>query len=252
MSKNYWISSKKDVYGQWCASFDDQNIGVDRALPFLTSVLEAGERERVFRVKQTIQPFPYSELMNHSYGQHLKYLLEEEEEIMFFQHLSRAYPVSALRGGRSLAPTLTPASLCYYDVDGNINESEVTDMGELLEQLHGSEIDVFEDRGEIYPNPPIEISGEIPNSPRHEVDAFYLFITLKTDIWLPRVNGNLERSIQKRKGKPYSYGGYDNLELAMCHTPRFNRFLAEVKQLTLDLGGRFWSERGNINGIILP
>ena len=49
---------------------------------------------------------------------------------------------------------------------------------------------------------------------------------------------------------------YDNLELAMCHTPRFNRFLAEVKQLTLDLGGEFSCEAGtgysDDSGINLP
>ena len=220
--------------------------------------------------------------MNHSYAQHLKYIWEEQEELMFFNHLSHAYPVSALRGGKTLAPTLTPATLCYYDVDGNITEGEVTDMGELLEQLRESEIDLYQDGDETYPHPPITISGGLPNVPCHQEDSFYIIITLHTDIWLPRVRGDLERSIQRRKNpKPpidlsniaeaikIDYGklfeqinrgeyvpnlnpDYDNLELAMCHTPRFNRFLAEVKQLTLDLGGEFSSERGNINGIILP
>ena len=256
MGTNYWISSKKDVYGQWLINFPDaKTLDPQQALAFFTAILEVGERERVFRVKQTIQPFPYSELMNHSYAQHLKYLLEEEEKMMFFQHLSNSDPVSALRGGKTLAPTLTPATLCYYDIDGNITEGEVTDMGELLEQLRGAEIDINKDYYKIYPNPPIEISGELPDIHCHEVDLFYMYITLNTDIWLPKVYGDLERSIQTRKGGSYLYDEYDNLELAMCHTPRFNRFLAEVKQLTLEYGGKFKPTDGtgysDENGIIL-
>ena len=110
----------------------------------------------------------------------------------------------------------------------------------------------------------------MPDLPCHKEDSFYMFITLNTDIWLPKVRGDLEESIKKRMGakpspdkqaydelisdryeqlmrtgRPNKYlppYEYDNLELAMCHTPRFNRFLAEVKQLTLELDGKFWCE----------
>ena len=58
----------------------------------------------------------------------------------------------------------------------------------------------------------------------YDIKVFHLTIYTKTDIWQPKL---------------FNVSGDDNLELAMCHTPRLNRFLADFKRLTLEFGGEW-------------
>ena len=89
----------------------------------------------------------------------------------------------------------------------------------------------------------------------HQFRTANLHIGLPSDIWFPYVWGHLEdidRILRHADGNPrrdahfnevkqprWEHVGqwYDNRELALQHTPRFNRFLQRVRQLGLDYGG---------------
>jgi hypothetical protein len=89
--------------------------------------------------------------------------------------------------------------------------------------------------------------------------ALVLSVILHTDIWYPEVEGFLDQKVKAQTGIYPPDDITDNLELARCHTPRFNRFLAEFKQITLEHGGEWcfeyaqWSGyRANEDEIFIP
>ena len=51
-------------------------------------------------------------------------------------------------------------------------------------------------------------------------------IELATDVWFPRTVGLLEEDAPWAPAPP----SYDNSDLAACHTPRLNAFLAAVRE----------------------
>jgi hypothetical protein len=220
------------------------------ALAYLTGVLEAGERERVIHIKQTTEPFPYHESMGISYAKHLDNVLKEHGILVFGEHLAKADPYYT----EGSIATLISSDLCYFDSDGNLVEGEVINIGDLLNQLRASEIN-DRDYPELYPNFPIKFRGFCIYSGQTSIG---LTFELNTDIWLPEVWGVLESSIRYRRGENMLIDKRGNLELAKCHTPRLNRFLAEVKRLTLEYGGEWISDHeegllyADEDGIILP
>jgi hypothetical protein len=206
-SKNNWQSYKHWEVNRWDATFKDPKMhDLSLIIAFLTGVLEAGERERVMMIEETDGEFAYHKSMGISYAQHMNNVFEKYGKILPADDL---YPV---------------AHLCYYDMDGNLTQGDVTDMGELLAEVEPYDLKNYEWSG----NSPLAVYSDyyppstdcLPN----DGAIFYLTIYSKTDIWEPEIH----------------YGGiYDNLELAMCHTPRLNRFLAEFKRLTLEFGGEW-------------
>lgn len=241
MNQNYWESCRKIEFAKWGAIFEDRKMfDPYLALAFLTKVLAAGERERVLIVKQTEEPYPYHELMGISYAKHLENVLNEHGKMMFFEHLAINSPIyywPYLDEREDRGVNLVSADLCYYDPDGKLTEGEVMDLGELLRQASNLEFSDKDPLGrEMESNPPIEIYGELLDPQYRGTDApLYLSFQLNSNIWHPQ-----------------SYF-HPNLELAMCHTPRLNRFLAEVRRLTLEWGGE-WTFEGDCNeyGITLP
>ena len=250
---NYWMSSRDTKFGMWWMEFKDRQMADPaRQLEFYIKLLEAGERERVMVVKQTEarKPFPYHESMGISYSEHLKQLGQYRDRDMYF-----------LDGiGGSIRNTIITSHLCYYDADGRLTQGEINDVGELLEQIRGDELDDTSIR-DVSANHPIELytDWQTPENYRDSDSSLVLAIELKTDIWFPRVCGHVQREIKYRTEPAYSEDATNNLELARCHTPRFNRFLAEVKQLTLEFGGE-WSygdeltseSKADEDGILIP
>jgi hypothetical protein len=130
--------------------------------------------------------------------------------------------------------------ISYYDLQGNLVTSWVSDFFNFYKKL----------RPDKYTNPhgkenywkkqdentlPIVITHRrkvYMKSKRRGYDAIsgevYEFM-LTSDIWFPRVVGWMDSE------EPY----YDNSELAALNTPRLNRFLQRVKELTLSLGGKW-------------
>jgi hypothetical protein len=209
MSKNNWQSYKHWEVNRWKATFKDPKMhDLSLVIAFLTGVLEAGERERVLMIEETGGQFPYHKLMGISYVQHMNNVFEKHEEIL---------PLYLSYYGQT-------SHLCYYDMDGNLTEGDVISMADLL-----AEVVPYEDleNYEWSENSPLGVSSDYyPPSAKVNLDeeVFHLTIYTKTDIWQPEV---------------YYGGTYDNLELAMCHTPRLNRFLADFKRLTLEFGGEW-------------
>ena len=222
MSKNKWQSYKHEEVDRWEATFKDPKMhDLSLILGFLTGVLEAGERERVLMIEETDGEFAYHKSMGISYVQHMNNVFEKYGKILPPSYL---FPVSLL---------------CYYDLDGNLTEGDVYDMGGLLaEVVHYQELKNYDWSG----NTPLAIDSDYyPPDYMPDGFVFYLNIYTKTDIWRPDVFYGEES---------------DNLELAMCHTPRLNRFITEFKRLTLEFGGE-WGIPGYPNnvdkdGIILP
>jgi hypothetical protein len=206
-------------------------------------ILEAGEREAVYRVVETEEPYKYEASVDGAYVPYMEKLLQKTQEHVpqYFRHL-RGGPYRTQSGA-----LITPARLAYYGLDGDLVEAEVADMGALLQQLR---TDISEwDRDymahkrplELYGNPGVVREGE---DGRPYTRQTYLTITLDTDIWFPKVRGFLHKRIADEtwEGSWYekrpSQEWYDNSELASHHTPRFNRFMATVKQLTLEFSGQ--------------
>jgi hypothetical protein len=227
MSKNEWQSYKHLEVDRWQAIFKDPKMhDLSLVIAFLTGVLEAGERERVLMIEETDYDFAYHKSMGISYARHMNNVFEKHGKILpVYDDL---YPVT---------------HLCYYDLDGNLTEGDISEMGGLLaEVVPYEELKNYEWSG----NSPLGVYCDYhPPSTDYVLtdggEIFHLTIYTKTDIWRPEIN----------------YGGtYDNLELAMCHTPRLNRFLAEFKRLTVEFGGE-WGIPGYPNsahrdGIPLP
>jgi hypothetical protein len=213
MSNNKFQSYKHLEVNRWKATFKNPKMhDLSLVIAFLTGVLEAGDRERVLMIEEQKGEFPYYKSMGISYAKHMNNVFDRYGKILPVH--DSLYPVS---------------HLCYYDRDGNLTEGDVSDMGDLLDEVMPYE---DPDKYECYINCPLDVYCDYyPPSAQPDVDGevFYLTIYTKTDIWQPKL---------------FNVSGDDNLELAMCHTPRLNRFLAEFKQLTLEFGGEL--EYGDI------
>ena len=208
MSKNEWQSYKHEEVDRWDATFKDPKMhNLSLIIAFLTGVLEAGERERVLMIEEQEGEFAYHKSMGISYAQHMNNVFEQYGKILPVH--DSLYPVS---------------HLCYYDVDGNLTEGDVSDMGDLLDEVMPyEELKNYQ----CYVNCPLDVYCDYyPPSAQSDLDeeVFHLTIYTKTDIWHPKLFNPIDD---------------DNLELAMCHTPRLNRFLAEFKRLTLEFGGEW-------------
>jgi hypothetical protein len=249
---NYWMSSRDVTFGSWWIEFKDrQMLDPERQMAFYIRFLEAGERERVLVVKQTEEglPFPYHESMGISYSQHLKQVAHYRDRGMHF--------LDGISG--SIRKQIITSHLCYYDSDGRLTEGEINDVAQLLQEVRAADIEYAHSR-DVYPNHPIKIYTDW-QTPDYDGSGSSLVICIKlnTNIWFPQVCSRFHRDIENESGNYSSEDATNNLELARCHTPRFNRFLAEVKQLTLEFGGEW--ELGDLStpeseinedGILLP
>lgn len=126
----------------------------------------------------------------------------------------------------------TRSTLAYYNRAG-IVEQPVDDIGALLDRLRGPVSDWH--RFAIDPAAPIAVHGHAINYKQgatgmsaHELPTTSVELHLHSDIWLPWVRGPLD---------PEKDELYDNRELAARHTTRLNRFLDELRRMTVDQGG---------------
>jgi hypothetical protein len=229
MKKNIWVVDYDLEFASWEVRFPQEKMtDLWELWPFLKGVLEIGEREAVYRVAKVgvVQNLPRP-AEGQSYAQLVEQYLAEKGELLFFQQLGLGYSVS------------TPARLAYYEEDGTLVEEEVVNLGALLHRLRPEKV---EEKGRYMSSDnPVTFYGQIGF--RHDsgkLDKAYLNIYLHTDILFPKVMGYLENWGENERGIPIDWENrswQDNRELALRHTPRLNRFLARVKQLTLDYGG---------------
>jgi hypothetical protein len=170
-----------------------------------------------------------------SYGQYLEQVLNETDRLIFFRQLSSS------PGYLPEYRIIAPARLSYYDLDGELIDKEVDDVGELLQRLRPMPFESSEEEQYSYnyskksymaEGSAIFFYGNLRSKDWLPDSSTYLFINLYTDIWFPKVGGYLEDD------SPYESRVFrDNRELALRHTPRLNRFLASVRDLTLEFDG---------------
>src|SRR5258707_8449668 len=211
--QNYWVSHR-DFFVTWGANFPAVSTpsDIENLLTFAEKVIQAGEREQVLRVLETTAGFDRAS--GQSYIQFLQKTFEETGRMPFFDLFDKAK---------------LSARLSFYNLQGTVVEDDIEDVGLLLRQLRPQEAENHFHRGHYMATlPAIEIFGSYitPNEP---TKTPHLGIALATDIWMPWVVGFLERSDYTAK--------FDNHELALRHSPRFNAFLAAVQQPTLKANG---------------
>jgi hypothetical protein len=178
--------------------------------------LEAGEQEQVFILRQTADPYAIHVPEIKTYIDYMHQVSVETSILPFF-------------AVTSYAGSIRSSVICYYDEDGQITETEVHDVGALLQEIHRLEEGEYWTRS----RPPLDIIGSMPVDLR-STRPLSVCISLWSDIWLPQVVGCMEDEPANSVAELY-----DNRELAACHTPRLNSFLARAKAITLDFDGEW-------------
>jgi hypothetical protein len=227
--KNHWVSSRDEEYACWYVRFPEEQMTNDwEVFQFMKEVYECGEAEGVYRVVCTEEPHAYQEDSGISYIEHLEKVLNETGKYVGFWRVS-----VAARRDKEGEGFLATTRLSYFETDGTIAEVEVRDLGKLLMRLRPDQLDM--QRYDMASSLPMVLSGMKGGWDEEDGTPYitYLRICLQTNIWFPWVRGF--------PGETKRWN--DNTDLALRHTPRLNRFLARVKELTLQFGGKW--ERSN-------
>jgi len=222
--KNHWICHRNDSFAEWRAAFSEEKmVSPWEILQFMKQVYEMGEATAVYRVHRTEGASSYRENSELSYIQHLQKVLDKTGEFIGFKDFS-----SGPRRDIENEGFLATSRLSYFLETGEIAESEIGDIGKLLMQLRRDKI--RHARNHMAAFFPLILYGQ--QGGWSEDGTPYrtsLTICIHTNIWFPKVRGF--------PSEPWQW--YDNSELALRHTPRLNRFLRRVKELTLEYGGRW-------------
>lgn len=231
---NYWIARANIRFAEWEAIFPPPKTMADiqSLLSFAKQLLDAGEQEDVYQIIETRRPLDFHASSSWGYQQFLEKALAENDILPLFDlglGVAENYD-GVLR---------TPARLCYYNLEGQLTEAKVENMGLLLESVRPDDADW----GSIFMegvSPITILSRSVSLKEVSEViqqhQTVQIKISLRTDIWFPQVIGILEGD-QPLAPNPPKW--YDNRELACCHTPRLNRFLFKVHKYTLESGGEW-------------
>lgn len=130
---------------------------------------------------------------------------------------------------------LRTRSTVAFHAEHGIVERPVDDVGALLRELRAPVSEEHE--GIFRSRAPLAIGGHAidfrPDATQmaaRTLPETSVAFELDTDLWLPWVRGQLDGERDEL---------YDNRELAARHTPRLNRFLDEVRRMSLDRGGRW-------------
>jgi hypothetical protein len=234
--KNRWSADKHSIV-EWEAVFPPVSNASDitKLLQFARELLAAGEREEVFQIVETSGPNAYHAKPGFTYADYLEQTLNETNTLPLFDLFCWVQPThnGQLR---------TPGRVCYFDKKGKRVENEVENLGDLLVELRPKDVYLYGNA--MQPIAPISLSGKRISADKSYsetekemgLDRPYVFISLHTDIWFPWVHGIMEAIFPARNKR----GMYNNRKLALCHTPRLNRFIAAVRAATLELGGN-WS-----------
>jgi hypothetical protein len=253
--KNLWVANRNS-FVKWLITFPPPSdaANTERLFQFAREFLAATEREDLFRIVETRPPYVFHAADGLNYADYMQQTAAQTGEIAFF-NLGGPYVGAVPKYGQ----LQTPGRVCYFDAKGNLSDREIENLGFLLKQLRPKDANL----NDLWMAPiaPITITGTgaavpVQASQYRTWDRPYLFISLYTDIWFPWVWGAMEdiqaKSVQRL---------HDNRELAFCHTPRLNRFLASAHEITLELGGnwevdwpeipKFYAEMVTENGILL-
>jgi len=225
---NAWTSDH-DTLLCWIADLTPIKADANELLAWQRTVLEGGERLHVFRVLEA-PAVDYERDRDGPFPLYLDDRCRSTGELDLFSFTRGGIlPVD----GRRLRAT---AKVAHFDAEGNIQETEVDDVGDLLQKLRPGDVD----HGWIHMRhgPPLGIDPSIspPLTPEKLARARRIEVRFRlfSDIWMPWVVGSLE--------PPGSDCPQDNRPLAARHTARLNAFLHAVSAATEACGGRWFFE----------
>ncbi len=257
MNKNNWEIGNVNVfdYACWKAQFKSTKM-LDRMekWKYFRGILLAGEENKISRVLETeklgkgFEKYYYNRIKHGvSYVEFADRLFNDEEaspDILFYHAINR--PIN---------PRIQ-TKLCYYNLQNEIEE-EFCDIlylaGRLMPGFHDRLEDFatavgiyYSDCAErLYDSDEDEIKAKSKGMPDKDFiengkqySASELCIALHTNIWFSWVYridewGFIDDKLVLIKEAAW----YDNRELARRHTPRLNKFIQQVKKLTLEMGG---------------
>lgn len=228
--KNLWIQTEY-AFATWVADLTPIRKRPATCIEVIRSALAAGAKHRVFEVVEA-PLVGYRRGRDGALADVITRMYEREQVLDLFGFT-----------GLALAPSLPMSStvestVCYYDRSDIQVEQPVTDLGALLAALEPVPGSIA--KGFMTHMPAVRITGRrytdvregviVDNRPYRPPIAFY--IGIHSDIWFPYVMGaaHPNRDITRM---------FENLELALCHTPRLNAFLAEIADATRAAGGSF-------------
>jgi hypothetical protein len=194
---------------------------------WLARAIETGEETQSYWIKQipllgyTEDNAPLTHFLNEYYRQ--------TQTVDLFNFTKSG--LVAVNGKHYEATSL----LAYYEADGGVVETQITDIGALLRRLRADRLEYAYSSFRYGPalniiGPRLDFGDAAAIQKFLERGEVKITISLHSDIWLPWIAGILSDDYD------LDYV-FDNRELASQHTPRLNRFLAELRNATLELGG---------------
>lgn len=217
---NRWTISKNG-YATWVASLPTISTisDIERLLAFARGVVDVGKQEDIFNIAEVPPPAPFRASDGYDYADYMEATFRKTQVLYFFK-------ISHLISEGLQIPT----RVAYYNLEGDVEEKPINNLTALLRHLRP---ELFLQWAEISP---ISISGgTIILDEIRARDEINLFFSIHTDIWFPKVRGSFDD--EDRVDSDDLDSMFDNSELALRHTPRLNRFLSRVRQLTYDMNG---------------
>jgi hypothetical protein len=269
--RNHWcmLANKhgEDHLPIWEANFPAGRFTTyEDTWPFVKTILEVGQQEEIFRIFEQeeafrrfirdidtgilhvpdLESFCYEALESFYYREaYYRTIPDTEEELGVVDKLPEYT--------RNIQSMTTKIS--SYEKDGRLMDTYVKeqDLGRLLYNYHLGSLGRYQEeykRKSLNPYYGCLDFYEHFVQPEDGSEGYHLAIKLTSDIWLPLVEGSLERKVvfgtEFNRGvdtgadeKARYQGGFDNRELANRHTPRLNRFLSAIAAKVIEMGGEW-------------
>ena len=221
--KNYWVANPvpdRRNLGYWYIDLPNlpHSKRLNILLAFAQRFMEIGRQYNIIRFAGMGD---ISFKSDQDYLDYMNSVAMTTDEVPFF--------AIGREKDRSKIPLRIATRLCYYNLKGEIEEKEVDDLGALLRELRP-------DRSQALPylmrcEESIRVGGCYVTLEKEAPHDAFMYIRLLSDIWFPIVQGYMEED--------YSFDETyrDNRDIAHCHTPRLNSFLADLRQLAEEVGG---------------
>jgi hypothetical protein len=228
--KNLWIQTER-AFATWEADLTRIRKQPAKLVDVVRCVLRAGTKHGIFDVVEA-PLIGYRRERNGDLGDVIARMYQRDQVVDLFGFMGLA-----MNPGLPESSTVE-TTLCYYDRADTLIEQPVTDLGAVLASLEpvpGSIAKGFKTH-----MPAVRITGRrytdvregvtVDARPRRPPMVFQ--IGIHSDIWYPYVMGAAHPLRDHVRM-------FDNIELALCHTPRLNAFLGEVAEATRAAGGVF-------------
>ena len=224
---NNWIAEEDTLFAEWVIKLPYPSTieDVHRLFSFAEDFLQAARSEAIFRVVEDTEDKAGS-----TFIKSWRLSWAQSSILPLFDR--------RIRDNWEIMPKAS-GLICYFDGEHQIRESEIKNMGLLMYEIHkGRDISGY--AGAVKP-------VSIHSDSVHKKDIsnnesvgkklqLKISISLRTDIWFPKVLGLINHDqLYFLEGPKW----FDNSKLAACHTPRLNNFLLKAHKLTLDIGGEW-------------